>query len=676
MVEKYPLNFDNKEGSQHIVIKCLKGLLNNEPISNILEMYLQYLCIITKSKYGLLGHRIEKHDTVGVSYRYYGVYGIDKSSTQYKEYKYKGYYEDNSHNMHIDLVDGKSIYFNDLKHRNKPLPEGHVDIKKVIFIPLKDINDRVIGVLSLSGDNNYTDEFINIHQYWIELSSVFLQITLDRKHLIRSRDNFLANISNELRTPLSGIMCMNNLIMGSDMPDKIRSHMEIIETCCTQLLDLTNDILDYTNIATDNIKIKNEPILIPDIMDSLEVLVQDRIKPGVKLLINIDNSVLNTLMGDKTRILQVLMNIVDNSSKFTKQGYIKIDINLKSVTSTTHSINFIVEDTGSGIDPCNMDNVFDIINSSQSSYLTSQCGIGLGLSITKHIVHLYGGSIDITSIVGVGTKVTFDMSFDLSINIIDIDNILKDKDVLIYISDYNISDIAFDLLSSISARPVIVNDLLGFNRYINRAGNSFNFYMILTDNTITTEDIITVYSTAKTKEDIKEDIIKVFKTKLPDSDSSNSPTVVNNTIEKHIYNKRSNYRILIAEDNKQNIQIITLLLESIGYNINNITKVKDGASLYVLLTDEKSEFDIAFIDLKMPVMDGITAIKKYTEYITQHPDGLISKRRNSLLIMAVTSTVSENTRDACYAVGMNGYIQKPIRIADLEKIDVLFNAIH
>lgn len=119
-----------------------------------------------------------------------------------------------------------------------------------------------------------------------------------------------------------------------------------------------------------------------------------------------------------------------------------------------------------------------------------------------------------------------------------------------------------------------------------------------------------------------------------------------------------------------------MLLDSMGYNMGNITKIINGAELYVALLDPHSEYDIAFIDLKMPVMDGISAVKQYNDYIQSHPDSIVAQRRNKMLILAVTASVSPQTRQSCYDVNMNGYIQKPIKVQDLEKVDVMLNAIN
>jgi len=658
--------------SQKIIVKCLKSLLNNHTVSSVLELYLERVCTVTDSKYGLIGQRIHGSDP---HYRYFGMCGMPKSSSQYKKYVEDGYYDDKSHNMHIDFVNGKPIFHNDLRRsRNKPYPKGHPDINRVIFIPLRDIKGNIVGVLGLGGDNAYNLSFVDKYNYWIDLGSIFLQITLELVALIQSRDNFLANISHELRTPLSGIMCVNNIVLNMDLPPTLKHHMEIIETCCTQLLDLTNDILDYTNITSGKLQLKNEEVSILDVLDTLNILVKDKIQPGVKLQFVSDSNIPDKIMGDRTRIIQILMNVMDNSSKFTKTGHITVTSEHVQLIDDTHIIKFTVEDTGCGIDKDRMVHVFDMVNNFNPSYLSSQCGVGLGLPITKHIVELYGGVINISSEVNKGTTIDFILKLGKTEDIATLKKILSCKDILLYINNDIIRDTIFDFLLDVGARPQIATDKVSLKRYLKRHGTNYNFQHIVADTELMNNDIPVIHidtHSGLTPEEIKNSLIQSLNTGMPTTVDTYS---VARTIEQYTKAKRQQYKVMIAEDNEQNMEVFTMLLDSIGYNTDNITKITNGAELYVALIDPESVFDIAFIDLKMPVLDGISAVKQYNEYMEAHPDNIVTQRRNHMLILAVTASVSPQTKQNCFDVGMNGYIQKPIKVKDLEKVDVMINA--
>lgn len=685
--------------SQKIFVKCLKSLLSNRPIGTVLELYLQEVCRLTDSKHGLMGQRV----TAGgdVFFRYYGVYGMPPGFQYHKLYADQGYIDDKAHNMLVDFAEGKPTFrVSHRSQREKPYPVGHPDVDNAAFIPLHDINRKVIGVLALSGDHLYNQELINTYDHLIELSSVFLQIILERTALIISRDNFLANISHEIRTPLSGIMCVNSILMNMDLPSNLRHHINIIETCCTQLLDITNDILDYTYIRSGNMQLKSEEISLHDIIKTVEVLVRDKVQPGVELSFVIHPDVPTTLMGDRTRIIQILLNIIDNSSKFTKKGSIHVTIGYKKTRSDggtnggtnegtnggtnngsgagstaatpifDHVLLFSIADTGCGIDPERMEHIFDMVNNFNPSYLSSQCGVGLGLPIAKHMVEMYSGTIRMESQLGVGTKVDFTLCLEGVDRLEEIKKELGGADVLLHVSDGKTRDDIFDFLLNVGARPQIANDHLSVERYLSKNGINFNFKNIVTDTGIhlpTKVPIVNVVPGSQSKVNFAK-LMQQQKQELEQSQQKHL-TKPNNAFH------RATYRILVAEDDIQNMEVFVMLLVTMGYTRENITRVTNGAELYVALIDESKTFDIAFIDLKMPVMNGITAIKQYHAHIASNPNSITAKRRKHMLILAVTASISAQTRQACFDAKMNGYIQKPIKLEDLENVDVMFKAL-
>lgn len=650
--------------AQKMFINCLKLLLSNRPITTVVEVFLQEVCKLTHSKHGLMGQRMTNNGEV--YFRYYGVYGMPQGFQYHKLYEDQGYIDDRAHNMLVDFIGGKPIFRNSYK-RETPYPAGHPNIDNCVFYPLHDINNKIIGVLSLAGEHEYTPETMVQYEYLIEMSSVFLQILLERMTLVISRDNFLANISHEIRTPLSGIMCINRIMTHTELPVNVRHHMNIIETCCTQLLNITNDILDYTHIRSGNMQLKNEEISLREILKTINILVKDKVQPGVQLFFDISDHVPDKLIGDQTRIIQTLINVVDNSSKFTKKGHIRISVDLNSQRNEKgyYTISFQIEDTGCGIEPERMEHIFDMVNNFNPSYLSSQCGVGLGLPIAKHIVEMYHGTININSVVGKGTTVKFTLNLEGLDILEEIRKMYSGADVLIHISDSKLRNDIFDTLLNIGARPLVAPDNNSLERYIGKHKINFNFKLIVSDIAVRVPSEIMVLNPNATDKE-QNDIMKM----LMPHQKNQEPSVA-------IVNKdhRSSYRILIAEDDPQNMTVFVMLLVTMGYSKSNIHEVTNGAELYVALTNQSVDYDIAFVDLKMPVMDGISAIKQYNTYISANPESIIAKRRKKMLILAVTASISAQTRQACFDVKMNGYIQKPIKIEDLEEIDVMIRAL-
>jgi signal transduction histidine kinase/CheY-like chemotaxis protein len=653
--------------SHRFIVKCLKSLLNNHPVNVVLEAFLKEVCSITGSRYGMIGEK--KTDYI----RYYGIQGMSHDSPDYVNFIKEGYLDDTAHHMYVNFKDTEPVYLNDIKrNRGRKFPHGHPDINKVIFIPLKDVKENIIGVLVLSGDYSYNKEFVVKYEQLIELSSVFLQITLERVILIKSRDNFLANISHELRTPLSGIISINNILLSMDLTPKLKHHMEIIQACCTQLLDLTNDILDYTNISSGNIILKKEHINLNDIINKVISMVDDKIMPGVKISKIVDPNIPETLIGDNTRITQILINLVDNSCKFTKEGTITIETKYVEKKDHYHTINIKVKDTGIGIKDEIKKNIFDMVNSFNPSYLSSQNGVGLGLPITKYLIELYNGKISLNSLVDQGTEVSFNLDLGMVNNYQNLKKKIINKDILLYIKNNDqLRRIIFDFLLDMESRPLNATDKKMYKRFIKSHGGSFKFNMIITDQKDIEFDNIKVVYVDNTDIDIDLLVTKMYNGKT-ESNSQDTTAIV---IDKHIRSIREKYKILIAEDNKQNMEVFIMLLETMGYLKENMVCVSNGAELYVKLMDKDTQFDIVFVDLKMPVMDGITAIKQYNSFVIKNPQDIISQKRKKMLILAVTASVSADTRQKCLDSGMNGYIQKPIKIKDIEQIDIMVRSL-
>lgn len=674
------------------VSRCLRLLLNNKPISDIMNELLTEVIRETSNTYGLIGERKVK-TTGDIYYRYYGIYGVDKDSMQYKRFKKDGYFDDRQHNMHIDLVEGHAVFYNDLlRRRGRKYPEGHPNINKVIFIPLKNKSGNVIGVLVLGGDTNFSEQFVEDYSHIISLTGLFLQLSLERYHLQNSKNSFLANISHEIRTPLSGIICMTKMLSDETLTDRQRQLMNVVDTCCVQLMNITNDILDYTNITSGKLRLKSEPIVITKLLDTLHGLISDKIQPEVQLKINMTPDVPPIIIGDRTRIIQVLLNLIDNSAKYTKNGTIELFVECDGITDDKYILHFRLTDTGTGIPEDRMDSIFDTINMYSTDYLTSQGGIGLGLPIVKNIVELYKGTISVYSKYREGTTIDFTMSFDTPNQAIDLNQHFQNMYILVYDSDDAERLILFDVLLGLGARPVVAYDRNNLIHYLNGKVIDFKLIICRVDD-LDNDDLIQLSSynidiIALSNELLEVDIPNLINMNPPITSDNltskltviclrdfkfnamSSDNITCSTIP-HVLGRMPN--ILIADDDLRNQEVLKIMLNKQGYE--KITMVNDGLELYSELMKESVSYDIAFVDLKMPLLDGISAIKKLNDYILVNPDSIQAKRRNKMLIIAVTASVSSETRKRCFEIGMNGYITKPISDSDLEKISTMLRAV-
>jgi CheY-like chemotaxis protein len=327
--------------------------------------------------------------------------------------------------------------------------------------------------------------------------------------------------------------------------------------------------------------------------------------------------------------------------------------------------------------------------------LSDICGVGLGLPITKHIVELFQGQIAIESELNVGTNVIFTMKFALFNNTIDklkLIDFYTNKNVLIINNDLVEKRFIFNLLTDIGLKPIITSNISEASLYLLNNNYKFEFIIINMD-TIIEDDIVKLnriknqmvriivldidkHETNNVNYDYKL-IRPIDETKISyilnviyisnqyQTKSNQNEIILNGEIKKitdinvkltafnNKHHQNNKVKILIAEDNKQNQRVIVNILNYLGYN--QIDICEDGVELLNKLIN--NTYDIAFVDLKMPMMDGIASIKKFKEMCS----------KNTVLI-ALTASLSEDVKKKCYEVGMNGFVAKPIDSQCIETI--------
>ncbi len=359
----------------------------------------------------------------------------------------------------------------------------------------------------------------------------------------KTKDIFWANISHEIRTPLNGILGMTNLVLDSRINQEQRELLEIIKDSAENLNIILSDVIDYSKIETHELEIVKRPF---DLRHSLEDIVQlfyhMANEKGIKLSYSIDSDVPKGILTDENRLKQILVNLVANAIKFTDYGQVKIIVEKSSRKDT---LNFIVEDSGIGIEEKKMERLFRPFTQIDDGRTRKYGGTGLGLVICKKIVELLGGTIHVESKVGTGSTFTF----------------------------------------SLKAMQVQLAPHRG-NNYINQ--------------------------------------------------------------QNHLA-KTLNLNVLIAEDNAVNRKLLISLL-----NKNHIYPDVAINGLDALDMAKEKQYDLIFMDIQMPIMDGITASK----HIISEAKKSNSNHRPT--IIAVTANVLQEDRDRCFEAGMDDFMAKPI----------------
>ncbi|MCL2821238.1 MAG: ATP-binding protein [Oscillospiraceae bacterium] len=368
----------------------------------------------------------------------------------------------------------------------------------------------------------------------------------------RSKSIFLANMSHEIRTPMNSIIGFSELAQADTIPDKTRAYLGNIQDSAEWLLKIINDILDISKIESGKIILERIPFDLPDIFSHCQSAIMPKITDkGIMLYCYAEPSVGKRLLGDPVRVRQVIMNLLSNAVKFTNSGTVKMLASIVAYNEDNVTIQFEIKDSGIGMTAEQIDRIFNPFAQADDSITRRFGGTGLGLTITKGIIELMGGSLKVESVLGVGSKFTFNITFD------------------------------------------IINET-----------------------------------------ELKKDEIVINEFERP-----------NFTGE-----------VLICEDNNLNQIVICDHLERVGLTTVVAENGKEGLDIVTERVNKNEKpFDLIFMDIHMPVMDGLEAAE------------LIAKLGVKTPIVALTANIMSNDIELYRASGMYDTVGKPFTTVDLWK---------
>ena len=579
------------------------------------------------------------------------------------------------------------------KEEEHTKPDGSKFWLQIIKVPIYDVAGEVVGTQGMYWD--VTER----HQAVESLRDARLAAEAATK----AKSEFLANMSHEIRTPMNGVIGMTGLLLDTKLDDLQREFAETIRTSADTLLTVINDILDFSKIEAGKLHFEElEFVLVETVEGTLDMLAERAQRKGIELVSAIPPDVPAFLVGDPGRLRQVLVNLISNALKFTERGEVVVRV-FKEAESDTHAtLRFNVIDTGIGIPAEVQARLFQAFSQADTSTTRRFGGTGLGLAISKQIVAMMNGQIGVQSEPGKGANFWFTAQFPKQVGPppaakADYNRDLFDLRVLVV--DDNATNrqilrhqiVAWKMQKGSAAGG---HEALKIMRAAAASGKPYDVALldmqmpemdgltlartIKTDPAIASTHLIILTSLGHvmTQKELKEIGIAAYLVK-PVKQSRLFDClvdVVGQAVADNVFVKAatplstpagnagsSKLRILLAEDNTVNQKVALEQFKKLGHSA---VAVSNGLEAVQALDDVP--YDIIFMDCQMPEMDGYEATQCIRK--REHEASTSGRLKARVYIIAMTANAMQGDREKCLAAGMDDYVSKPVREADLRAV--------
>ncbi len=560
--------------------------------------------------------------------------------------------------------------------------------KPVIRQILANVNGKETAVLycvnayynsdgSIGGYIGMLTDISELKEKEIELQNALIQANAATE----AKSMFLANMSHEIRTPMNAVIGMSYLALKTQLTEKQRDYLLKINSAATSLLRIVNDILDFSKIEAGKLKMEKLEFNLDQVISkSIELLIPKAREKSLEMIYHLSCDIPEQLMGDPLRLGQVVTNLVSNAVKFTHSGEIRVDVIQEEQKDQRICLKFSVSDTGIGISKENQDKLFEAFTQSDNSITRQYGGTGLGLTISKTLVEMMNGRLWLESEENIGSTFYFTAWFDLGETAnfkkcITLQDIKKIK-TLVVDDNTAAGEIMKEYMENMGATVDLASSGHQAIDMIQKNDAEAPYQLLLIDWNMpeldgmeTVKQIyalseienkpLVVFVTAYDMEEMKKSAetleVAAFLSK-PVTQSSLYDAIVNIFAEAFPLSAKEasqfgdgytfdGIRILLAEDNEVNQQIACELLESQGCRV---AVSNNGLQAVQRFCSSKEEYDLIFMDIQMPEMDGFEAAKRIREADTEIP------------IIAMTARNMQEEKERCYQAGMNDHIAKPI----------------